>query len=104
MALLLAPLVEEWVLRQGLQRGLAAWGCRETGPAWRASGLAVGVSTLAFALIHLDDFSWAALGRCAAWLLPGLVLALVWCWRQRLWDCVLMHAYFNGALALASLL
>lgn len=104
LALLLAPLLEEWVLRSGLQKGLAQLGGPAAGAEPGRPVLGVVVSTFAFALIHLDDFSWAAWLRCLPWLLPGWVLAWVWCWRQRLSDCVLMHAYFNACLALASLL
>ncbi|MDD0838089.1 CPBP family glutamic-type intramembrane protease [Curvibacter sp. HBC61] len=107
VALLIAPLLEEWVLRSGLQQGLSQLGSPGTGQGPRYAGgpgLAVAVSTVAFALIHLDEVSWTAWVRCLPWLLPGLVLALVWCWRQRLSDCVAMHAYFNACLALASLL
>ena len=82
--LLLAPLLEEWIVRAGLQEWLLR---RYPG----AGALALGVSAAAFSLLHL-----AAGPLAAAWvLLPGL--ALGWLYgRRRDWRlCALVHALFN---------
>lgn len=102
VALLLAPLVEEWVLRTGLQQGLLRAFTQRSWVTAKAEAMSVLLCTLVFALIHLDQFTWGAVLRCAPWLAPGSVLALAWCWRRRLSDCVLLHFYFNIALAWAS--
>ena len=105
MSLLVAPLVEEWVMRQLLQRELLAWGRARGVAGWPADGLAAIFTTLGFALIHLPQASPAGLLACSPRLLPGAALALVWCWRRRWQDSALSHAYFNlllwliGALA-----
>ncbi|MCS0629344.1 JDVT-CTERM system glutamic-type intramembrane protease [Telluria mixta] len=85
--LLLAPVLEEWVVRAGLQE----WLIRRTALAL----LPVVVSAAAFALLHVGS------GRHAAGLVlaPGLALALLyqhgrdWRW------CALAHCGMN-ALAL----
>lgn len=94
-SLLLAPLVEEWVMRQWLQRELLAWALGRHGAGWQADAWAAVVTTLGFALIHLPEASLRGLVACSPWLLPGAALALVWCWRRRWQDSALAHAYFN---------
>lgn len=97
----LAPLLEELVLRTGLQRGLLELGLRRGASPARAAALAALAATAAFALVHLPDWSLAGLRACAPWLVPGAALAVTWCWRRRTLDCVWLHAFFNGALWLA---
>ena len=79
--LLLAPVLEEWVVRAGLQE----WLMRRGGPAVRT----VGLSAAAFALLHLGS----------GWRAVLLVLALLY-QRSRDWRlCALLHCGMN-ALAL----
>lgn len=103
MSLVLAPCLEEAVMRCAWQTGLLQAALRRGCSACRADLAAAAGAAVAFALIHLDGFSGEALLRCTPWLLPGAVLALAWCWRRRLSDCVFLHAYFNALLALFSL-
>jgi len=98
--LLLAPLLEEWVVRAGLQEWLigadAGNGAQApASPAPRAmSGtpaMPVLVSAAAFGLLHLGSGWRAALAVTA----PGLVLALIY-QRGRDWRwCALVHGLFN---------
>ncbi len=101
LALVVAPCVEEVVMRVLLQQGadeaLRRRGWRPTTAALGAAGLA----SLMFAAIHLGSFSLAGLQQASVWLLPGAALAATWCWRRRTMDCVLLHAFFNAALWLA---
>jgi membrane protease YdiL (CAAX protease family) len=83
--LLLAPVLEEWVVRAGLQEWLIR----------RAAPLPAALSAAAFALLHLGS-GWRAAGLVLA---PGLVLALLY-QRSRDWRlCALAHCGMN-ALAL----
>ncbi len=103
VALLVAPLVEEWVMRPLLQRGLAESLSRRGLPACTAMAGAASVATAVFALVHLPGWSWAGLRDCLPWLAPGAALAATWCWRQRTLDCVVLHAFFNTTLWLVEL-
>ena len=87
--LLLAPLLEEWVVRAGLQE----WMIRRTGT--QSGAAPVAWSAAAFALLHLGS-GW----RAALLVLgPGVVLALLY-QRSRDWRlCALLHCGMN-ALAL----
>lgn len=88
--LLLAPLLEEWVVRAGVQ----AWLIQRL-PA-QAALAPVALSAAAFALLHLPSGPRAALLVLA----PGLLLALLY-QRTRDWRlCALLHCGLN-ALALA---
>jgi len=85
--LLLAPVLEEWVVRAGLQE----WLMRRGGPAVHS----VALSAAAFALLHLGS-GWRAVLLVLA---PGAVLALLY-QRSRDWRlCALLHCGMN-ALAL----
>jgi membrane protease YdiL (CAAX protease family) len=85
--LLLAPLLEEWVVRAGLQE----WLIRRTAFA----PVPVILSAAAFALLHVGS-GWRAAGLVLA---PGLALALLY-QRSRDWRwCALAHCGMN-ALAL----
>src|SRR5690349_24562557 len=75
--LLLAPVLEEWVVRAGLQE----WLIRRSAP------VPVVVSAAAFALLHVGS-GWHAAGLVLA---PGLALALLY-QRGRDWRwCALAH-------------
>ena len=93
--LLLAPLLEEWVVRAGLQEWLirrALAGRREA----TAGTAPVFWSATAFSLLHLGSGWQAAL----LVLPPGLALAMLY-QRGRDWRaCALLHCGFN-ALAIA---
>lgn len=83
--LLLAPVLEEWVVRAGLQEWLIR----------RAVPVPVGLSAAAFALLHVGS-GWRAVGLVLA---PGLALALLY-QHSRDWRlCALAHCGMN-ALAL----
>ena len=87
--LLLAPVLEEWVVRAGLQE----WLIRHTDG--RARAAPVALSAAAFALLHVGA-GWHA---AALVLAPGLALALLY-QRSRDWRwCALAHCGMN-ALAL----
>jgi|GEM_PF-740365 len=97
--LLLAPLLEEWVVRAGLQEWLIVAIARAPAAAptrwWSgmsvAPALPVLVSAAAFGLLHLGSGWPAALAVTA----PGLVLALLY-QRGRDWRwCALVHGLFN---------
>nr|WP_267875231.1 JDVT-CTERM system glutamic-type intramembrane protease [Duganella lactea] len=82
--LLLAPLLEEWVVRAGLH----AWLLQRTAPA-----IALLVSALAFSALHLGS------GLTAAALVfgPGLLFGAVYQrWRDWRW-CALLHALCNAS-------
>lgn len=87
--LLLAPVLEEWVVRAGLQE----WLIRRAAPVptlWSAI-----LSAAAFALLHVGS-GWRAVGLVLA---PGFALALLYR-RCRDWRwCALAHCGMN-ALAL----
>lgn len=88
--LLLAPLLEEWVVRAGLQEWLIVAGARASA-ASPAPAMPVIVSAAAFGLLHLGSGWPAALAVTA----PGLVLALLY-QRGRDWRwCALVHGLFN---------
>jgi membrane protease YdiL (CAAX protease family) len=83
--LVLAPLLEECLVRAGLQE----WLMRRASlpPAWP-----VLASTAAFSLLHLGAGWHAALMV----LPPGLALALLYQRTRRWWWCALMHSGFNA--------
>ena len=87
--LLLAPVLEEWVVRAGLQE----WLIRRTDG--RARAASVALSAAAFALLHAGS-GWRAVLLVLA---PGLVLALLYQSRRDWRLCALAHCGMN-ALAL----
>ncbi|MGZ3182953.1 MAG: JDVT-CTERM system glutamic-type intramembrane protease MrtJ [Telluria sp.] len=88
--LLAAPLLEEWVLRAGLQHWLAL---RRPRPAWFAGA----ASALAFAALHWR-YGWPF---AAGTLAPGCVMSGIY-HRSRDWRlCALAHGAMNAALLLA---
>jgi uncharacterized protein len=87
--LLLAPVLEEWVVRAGLQEWLIR---RADG---RARAASVALSAAAFALLHAGS-GWRAVLLVLA---PGLVLALLYQSRRDWRLCALAHCGMN-ALAL----
>lgn len=87
--LLLAPLLEEWIMRAGLH----AWLLQRRGPAWRAVVLAAA----AFSALHAASGAFAA----AAVFGPALLLGMAY-QRWRSWlSCAALHGLMN-ALALTS--
>lgn len=96
--LLLAPLLEEWVVRAGLQEWLIRRGRRDGahgGHGLHGWPVSVGLSAAAFGLLHLGA-GWRAVLLV---LPPGLLLALLY-QRSRDWRlCALLHCGLN-ALAL----
>ena len=100
--LILAPLLEEWIVRAGLQewlmRGRLASGAA---PGAAANGaLAVLLAAAGFSLLHIGS-GW---GAAAAVFIPGLAMGLLY-WRWRDWRlCAAAHALCNGyALAFCNL-
>jgi len=97
--LLLAPLLEEWVVRAGLQEWLIVAAARGSAasPTRRMPGMSIApalpvlASAAAFGLLHLGSGWPAALAVTA----PGLALALLY-QRGRDWRwCALVHGLFN---------
>ena len=95
--LVLAPLLEEWIVRAGLQEWLmrrycAAHGVPAAGTARAAAALAILAPAAAFSLLHAGAGWFAA----AAVFPPGLALSLLY-WRWRDWRlCAAAHALCNG--------
>jgi membrane protease YdiL (CAAX protease family) len=87
--LVLSPLLEECVVRAGLQEWLIRRSRRERRLGWAWPVL---VSTAAFGLLHLGS-GWQA---AVAVLLPGLALALLYQRTRNWWWCALMHSGFNA--------
>ena len=87
LLLVLSPLLEECVIRAGLQEWLIRRSRREHAWAWP-----VLVSTAAFGLLHLGS-GWHA---AVAVLAPGLALALLYQRTRRWWWCALAHGAFNA--------
>lgn len=82
--LLLAPLLEEWIIRAGVQEWLMQ---RK-----RKAALVLGLPALAFSALHAAS-GWQAM---AAVLLPGLAFGWIYL-RWRDWRlCALVHALCNG--------
>lgn len=89
--LLLAPLLEEWVVRAGLQEWLIQQGERQGG-AGHTSAAPIVLSAAAFALLHVGS-GWHAVLLVLA---PGLVLAALY-QRSRDWRlCALLHCGLNA--------
>nr|WP_315399799.1 JDVT-CTERM system glutamic-type intramembrane protease [uncultured Duganella sp.] len=85
--LVLSPLLEECVVRAGLQEWLIRR--RRHAPGWI---MPVTLSTLAFGLLHLGS-GWQA---AVAVLPPGLALALLYQRTRRWWWCALAHGGMNA--------
>lgn len=84
--LLLAPLLEEWIVRAGLQEWLMR---RHPRP---GAALAVLAPAACFSLLHVAA-GWSA---AAAVFPPGVALGLLYL-RWRDWRlCAVVHALFNG--------
>ncbi len=91
--LLLAPLLEEWILRAGLQEWMLR---RHRSSDMRAGIVTVVVPAIVFSLLHVG----AGIMAGAAVFLPGLALGMIYL-RTRDWRiCALVHLLFN-AFALA---
>jgi membrane protease YdiL (CAAX protease family) len=87
--LLLAPLLEEWVVRAGLQEWLIRRG-RQGGT--HGTAMPVALSTAAFGLLHLGS-GWLAVLLVLA---PGLAMAVLY-QRRRDWRlCALLHCGLNA--------
>ena len=82
MAVVAAPLCEEWMCRGVIARGLL----RHTSPA-----KAIVWSAFIFALIHLNP--WQALPAFVF----GLLLGYVYWKTQSLWPCIFIHFIINGS-------
>ncbi|GGX89105.1 JDVT-CTERM system CAAX-type protease [Massilia dura] len=90
--LLLAPLLEEWVVRAGLQEWLIRRGRLHGG---QGGAVPVALSTAAFGMLHLGS-GWHAVLPVLA---PGLAMAVLYQCRRDWRLCALLHCGFN-ALAL----
>jgi membrane protease YdiL (CAAX protease family) len=92
--LLVAPLLEEWVVRAGLQEWLIRRRSAATPDATylHPGAIPVVASAIAFALLHLGSGWHAALAVLA----PGLALALLYQWRRDWRLCALVHAGMNA--------
>jgi membrane protease YdiL (CAAX protease family) len=92
--LLLAPVLEEWVVRAGLQEWLIR---RRQGLGGRAGTVPVASSAAVFGLLHLGS-GWHAVLLVLA---PGLALAMLYQYRRDWRQCALLHSGFN-AIALGA--
>ncbi|MES2741975.1 MAG: JDVT-CTERM system glutamic-type intramembrane protease [Pseudomonadota bacterium] len=87
--LLAAPLLEEWIIRAGVQE----WLIRRDGAGGRLIAVAnVVLPACCFSLLHLR----AGPLVMTHVLLPGLVLGVVYQHRRDWRVCALIHAGFNG--------
>jgi membrane protease YdiL (CAAX protease family) len=95
--LVLAPLLEEWIVRAGLQEWLMR---RNSRPGAAGATLTVLLPAAGFSLLHVG-VGWHA---AAGVFLPGLALGLIYR-RWRDWRlCASVHALLNGfALAFCAL-
>lgn len=91
-ALVGSPLLEEWVYRAAIQQPLAARLALRF-PVHAGHGANVLTATL-FVAVHSPAHGVWAL----AWGLPGWVLGELFRQTQRVWPCVLLHAWFNVSL------
>jgi membrane protease YdiL (CAAX protease family) len=92
--LVLAPLLEEWVVRAGLQEWLIRHARPGRLPAWLVP---VAVSSAVFGLLHAGAGAAAAL-RVSG---PGLLMGVAYQYRRDWRWCALLHGGLN-ALALAA--
>lgn len=89
--LLGAPILEEWLFRQGLQQGLVDRGC--------SPRAALVGTALVFAACHFPQEGFL----CIGWIAPGLALGLMWERSgRRLGPCIVLHAWFNIVLGISS--
>jgi len=102
LSLVLAPLIEEWVMRSLLQSGLLQAALRAGWNTRAAETAAALGAALAFAAAHVQHLDGRLIVSMLGWAVPGLVLAWLWSHRHRTLDCVLLHAYFNACMAAAS--
>lgn len=86
----LAPLLEEWVVRAQLQ----AWLEQRLRGLRHAGHWAQVLATLFFAALHAPSAGWL----CVLWCLPGLALGELWRRRSSLAMNAGLHAWFNLAL------
>lgn len=86
--LLLGPVLEEWIIRAGLQHQLMRWSGRDR----RRQAAVVLLAALAFSLLHLRS------GYLSASLVfvPGLLLGLLYLWKKDWRICALVHSFFNS--------
>ena len=82
--LLLAPVLEEWVIRAGLHAGLLRKGL--------AAHWTVALAAGAFSLLHAAS-GWFAM---AAVFLPGIALGLLYQWRPDWRICAAAHSAMNA--------
>lgn len=88
-----SPWLEEWIYRRAVQAPVALVLASRLQAAW-AGHAANAVAALVFVGVH-----WPAQGVGAlAWLVPGAVLGELFRQTQRVWPCVLLHAWFNIGL------
>lgn len=96
-ALLGSPWLEEWIYRRAVQAPVAQALTPQPPAAHnttRAGHVANGVAALVFVAVH-----WPAQGVAAlAWVVPGWLLGELFRQTQRVWPCVLLHAWFNLGL------
>lgn len=93
LLLVLAPVLEETVLRWAWQRNVLLWLQRVR--AWPAGAAQWGAglsATLVFALVHVPRVGWLP---ALWWSLPGAALAYSWHRWPRTWGCICLHAWFN---------
>lgn len=92
--IVLSPLLEEWVVRAGVQEWLIRNGQPDQRLAWLSS---ITLSTAVFGLLHLRAGAPAALRVMG----PGLLIGLVYQYRRDWRWCALLHCAFNALALLA---
>lgn len=96
--LILAPLIEEWIVRAGLQEWLMR---RSSPPGWHGGVSSVVLPALFFSLLHARAGELAV----AQVFLPGVALGLIYQGKRDWRLCALVHAFFNGfALGICALI
>lgn len=88
-----APLLEEAAFRPLLQRGIFENLDVRTPLAGHLANL---LTALAFAVSHIPAQGAMAL----LWWVPAMAVGDIWRRSGHLWQCVLLHAWFNACLAL----
>ena len=86
--LLLAPVLEEVVLRGGLHEPL-----RRRSDFWGRPAVAVGLTAVAFGLAHLWLAPWT---HALAVMVPALAIGVVFERTRSIFACVMVHAAFNA--------
>lgn len=84
--LLIAPVIEEWALRAGLQDWIES--------KWNKPHLANFLVSFLFVVLHWQGQGFLVL----LWFIPSFALGELWRQSKSLSQCVAIHIWFNGSL------